>query len=150
VSEYNPFAAPTTFEDISSSHTPVREYGGLRRLPYFGFGFLLNVAVQVIQSVAAAADAPIIVLLMIPVSIVGGMALAWQRCRNIGMNPWWCLGLIVPILNIFVGIRCLAYPEGYEDHKTLDTPAKVILGILITLLVLIIGGVVVAVVLTQL
>lgn len=45
---------------------------------------------------------------------------------------------MVPLLNIFVGIRCIAYPEGYEDHKTLDTPAKVIIGIFVGLLVLVI------------
>lgn len=128
MSEYNPFAAPTSFGDISSPNTQERVYGGLKRLPYFGYGFLMIL----VQSLAEAAEVPIIVLLMLPVSIVGAMALAYQRCRNIGMNPWWCLDLIVPILNIFVWIRCLAYPEGYKDHKTLDTPAKVvILGILI-------------------
>jgi uncharacterized membrane protein YhaH (DUF805 family) len=145
MSEYNPFTAPESFGDISGQATLTREYGGIRRLPYFGYGFLLNVGVQVIQSIAAAADAPVVVLLTLPVSIIGAMALAYQRCLNIGMNPWWCLGLIVPLLNIFVGLRCIAYPEGYEDHKTLDTPAKVIIGLFIAMFVLIILLVVFAV-----
>lgn len=63
MSEYNPFTAPESFGDISGQTTPTREYGGIRRLPYFGYGFLLNVGVQVIQSIAAAADAPVVVLL---------------------------------------------------------------------------------------
>ena len=89
----------------------------------------MNVCILVVQSIAIAEGAPLIALLMLPVSIIGAMALAYQRCVNIGMNPWWCLGLIVPILNIFVGLRCIAYPEGYEHHKTLDTPAKVLIGL---------------------
>ncbi len=144
MSDYNPFAAPDSFGDISAQTAPTRQYGGIRRLPYFGYGFLLNIGVQVIQSIAIAADARGVVLLTIPISLIGAMALAYQRCLNIGMNPWWCLGLIVPILNIFVGLRCIAYPEGYEDHKTLDTAAKVILGIFVAVIVLVILLVVLA------
>ena len=145
MSEYNPFTAPESFGDISGQATLTREYGGIRRLPYFGYGFLLNIGVQVIQSIAVAAEAPGVVLLTLPISLIGAMALGYQRCLNIGMNPWWCLGLIVPLLNIFVGLRCIAYPEGYEDHKTLDTPAKVIIGLFIGMFVLIILLVVFAV-----
>jgi len=96
----------------------------------------MNIVLQVMQAAVIAAEIPIAALLILFPAIVGGIALAYQRCKNIGMNPWWSLGIMVPFLNIFVGLRCLAYPEGYEDHKTLDTPAKVILGILVTLLVL--------------
>lgn len=144
MSEYNPFSAPDVFGDISGQTTPARQYfGGLRRLPYFGYGFLLNVGIRVIQSIAIAEGAPWIALLMLPVSIIGALALAYQRCLNIGMNPWWCLGLIVPILNIFVALRCIAYPEGYEHHKTLDTPAKVLIGLFLAAFVFVLFAVVI-------
>lgn len=148
MSEYNPFEAPTSFGDIASENHPPRHYGGIRRLPYFGYGFLLNIAINIVQAVAGAAEVPVVALLMIPISLGGAIALAWQRCKNIGMNPWWSLGLLVPLLNIFVGIRCIAYPEGYEDHKTLDTPAKVMIGIFVAALVVIILVAVLAVVMS--
>lgn len=145
MNEYNPFAAPSAFGDIASENRPMREYGGIRRLPYFGYSFLMNIVLQVVQGVGAANQLPILVLGTIPIALVGGMALAYQRCKNIGMNPWWCLGMFVPILNIFVGLRCLAYPEGYEDHKTLDGPGKVILGVFIGIIVLVVVGVIIAI-----
>ena len=41
-----------------------------------------------------------------------------------------------------VGLRCTAYPEGYEDHKTLDGPAKILIGIFVAAIVLTILAVV--------
>lgn len=146
MNEYNPFAAPADFGDLASDGRPAREYGGIRRLPYFGYSFLLNVVVQVMQGVGNANNATALIFLSIPIALVGTFVLAYQRCKNIGMNPWWCLGMVVPLLNIFVGLRCTAYPEGYEDHKTLDGPAKIILGIFVAAIVLAIVAVVVVVV----
>jgi len=51
----------------------------------------------------------------------------------------------VPILNIVVGIRLIAAPEGYAVHKTLDTPGKVIVGLLIGALLLFVAFVVFAI-----
>jgi len=43
-------------------------------------------------------------------------------------------------MNIWIGWRMMACPEGYEDHRTLDTPGKVLSGIWIALMVLAIGS----------
>lgn len=43
-----------------------------------------------------------------------------QRFRNLGMTRAWFLGLIVPILNWWLGYRLIACPEGYANHKKLD------------------------------
>ena len=48
------------------------------------------------------------------------------RLKNIGMNTLWCLAMLVPILNILLGFRCLAMQEGYADIKKLDVTGKVI------------------------
>ena len=52
--------------------------------------------------------------------------------------------MFVPILNILVGVRALCCPEGYAHHKTLDTPAKVLIGIFIGLLVLVVLGTIIS------
>ncbi len=142
MSEYNPFAAPSDFGDITTADKPFREYGGIRRLPYFGYSFLVNIVTQGMQALAAANDMVPLAYAAIPVSVAGALYLTYQRCKNIGMNPWWCLGIIVPLVNIFVGLRCTAYPEGYEDHKTLDGPAKIIIGIFVAAIILTIIAVV--------
>ena len=145
MNEYNPFAAPSVYGDVASENMPRREYGGIGRAAYFGLGILLNVIVQVVQAGGVAVQSPALVYATIPFALVGGCVLAWHRCRNLGMNPWWCLGIMIPILNIFVGIRCLAYPEGYEDHKTLDGPAKVIIGLFLALILFAVIAIVAAV-----
>jgi uncharacterized membrane protein YhaH (DUF805 family) len=100
----------------------------------------MNMVIGGIRTVGAEAGSVPIVLATIPVALTGTIALAFQRCKNLGMNPWWSLGLLVPILNIFIGLRCLAFPEGYEDHRTLDAPAKVVVGLFLALLSLIIAS----------
>ena len=63
-----------------------------------------------------------------------------QRMVNTGYSPWWCVAIIVPILNILVVIRCIACPEGYADHRTLDTAGKVIVGLFFAMFALLIIG----------
>ena len=80
--------------------------------------------------------------LVLVVSLVGmgfGLWIAVQRLINVGLSGWWVLGLIVPILNIWVGFQCLAAPEGYAQHKTLDTAGKVIIGVFLGAIVLFIA-----------
>ncbi len=46
----------------------------------------------------------------------------WKRLTNLGMSHFWCLAIFAPILNLWVGYRCLACPAGYAYHKKLDAP----------------------------
>jgi hypothetical protein len=64
---------------------------------------------------------------------------AVQRLINVGLSKWWVPGLIVPLLNIWVAIQCIAAPEGYAQHKTLDTAGKVIIGLFPGAIVLVIA-----------
>ncbi len=43
-----------------------------------------------------------------------------KRFVNLGMSGMWAIGLLVPLLNIWVGFRCFACPAGYGYHKKLD------------------------------
>jgi hypothetical protein len=45
------------------------------------------------------------------------------------MSGWAMLWSLVPIMNLWIGWRMIACPAGYEDHRQLDTAAKVITGI---------------------
>ena len=118
-----------------------KSYGGIRRLGYF-FGMI---GVAVINGVftGVAQGEPGIAFFGTIVILVLSFVLIVNRLHNIGMNGWWSLLILVPIVNLFVGIRCLICPEGYQDTKTLDTAGKVIAGILIGLGILAVVGLVV-------
>jgi uncharacterized membrane protein YhaH (DUF805 family) len=49
------------------------------------------------------------------------------RLHNLGTSGWWSLLVFVPFVNIFLDLRCLAYPEGHSDHRRLDSAGNVIL-----------------------
>lgn len=57
-------------------------------------------------------------LFFVPVLIC--LVVVMQRFRNLGMTRAWFLGLLVPLLQIWLGYRLIACPEGYADHKKLD------------------------------
>lgn len=45
-----------------------------------------------------------------------------KRLLNLGMSRWWLLALFAPVLNLWIGYRCLVCPSGYAQHKRLDGP----------------------------
>ena len=71
--------------------------------------------------------------------LAGAIYIGVQRLKNIGDSPFWILGIKVPLLNMYVGIRMLAMLEGYADHKVMDTAAKWIIGIFVGVIVIGIG-----------
>jgi hypothetical protein len=107
-----------------------------------GLAILQNVLLAGVAAADPSGAAGLMVaLLFTAVSFIP----VYYRLMNIGMNPWWCLLMLVPIANLLVGIRCLICPEGYADTKKLDTAGKVVTFIVLGLFVLVIGAVVVAV-----
>lgn len=159
MSEYNPFSAPPAFDDPATEVAAQRVYGGIGRLAYFGLSILVgivgvmgNVLISLVVSQAAVSQTTSIPV--ISMAIVGGLGLlnliGWVtigvlRLKNLGMNGFWVLGLFVPILNLAIAILLIAAPEGYADHKTLDTPGKLIVGIHLGLFVLVLILVAVAI-----
>ena len=135
-----------------------RFYGGIRRLPFLGImiglGILrksfLFLPLWLIPAGVAAADPIVTATLMVALLLmVVSFIPVYYRLKNIGMNPWWCLLMLVPIANLLVGIRCLICQEGYADTKKLDTTGKVItyivLGLTVAVIVALMGSVIVAV-----
>ncbi len=137
MSDINPYAAPSQ-ESMATEVFPDRDYGGIGRAAYFGLSFAIGVLNNIVQYAADKAGATGVVLVTAIIGLVVTIVLAVQRLKNLGYSGWWTIGLIVPILNILVGLRCLAAPEGYADHKTLDTAGKIIIGLVIGLFVLVV------------
>ncbi len=139
----NPYRSPQAF-DLSPEaaiRTPCH-YGGIRRLPYLGIMIGLGIVQKVLLAAVGAADSTVAVTLMV---VVVSFIPVYYRLKNIGMNPWWCLLMLVPIANLLIGIRCLVFQEGYVETKKLDTAGKVITYIVLGLFVLVIVAVVIAV-----
>jgi len=119
-----------------------KNYGGIRRLGYF-FGMIGVAVINAVFTGAAQGESGIAFLGLI-ITVVASFILVVNRLHNIGKSGWLSLLIIVPIANLFVGIPCLIFPEGYQDTKKLDTAGKVIVGILIGLGVLAVVGLVVS------
>lgn len=124
----NPYAAPQVSNMAGDQEfAPYREYGGIRRLAYFGLAFLLGIFQNVVMAGLGQTGAePPIGLAVLAIFFVFSLIPVYYRLKNIGMNPWWCLGMLVPLLNLLIGIRCLVLPEGYQDTKKLDTAGRVL------------------------
>ncbi len=123
-----------------------QQYGGFNRSRYFfwmlGLGVFgaLAVAIPFLVKLDSGLVAGISMALFIA-STLGSFYPLVKRYQNQVASGWWALGSLVPILNIYVGIRALAYPPGYNQHKTFDGPAKIILALFAGLLaVVLIGG----------
>lgn len=120
----NPYAAPSSSTaPRRRSTTAAKTYPGIHRLPYFGLSLLFNAL-------------SLIPIAGIIIGLIGGMYIAVQRLKNVGYHPLFCLFLFVPIANLWISFICIGAPEGYADHKTLDTAGKTILGIMIGLFLL--------------
>ena len=78
-------------------------------------------------------------LLHIPITLL--FVVVWiyvevLRLRNLGMSGWWYLGKLLPFINLWIFWRTLACPPGYDDHRRLDLPGKIITGLMILPLLL--------------
>jgi uncharacterized membrane protein YhaH (DUF805 family) len=68
---------------------------------------LVNIVSGVLQAAMIAGEMGGLVLIVSVVGMGFGIWIAVQRLINVGLSGWWVLGLIVPLLNIWVAIQCL-------------------------------------------
>ncbi|MEK7953153.1 GYF domain-containing protein [Luteolibacter soli] len=61
-----------------------------------------------------------------PLAGLLSLATVVKRFRNVGMSGLWFFGLLVPVLNIWLGYRLLACPAGYSVGRKLDTAGKLV------------------------
>jgi len=140
VSSENPYQAPTTVPQMSDQWQGKQSkgYGGIGRLTYFLSSVGVVVVDTIVEITAEQNGWGEIVLAAAIIGLIANFALATSRLKNLGYRGLWVLGMFVPLLNIIVAVRCVAAPEGYADHKTLDTAGKIIVGIVIALIALLI------------
>jgi len=62
---------------------------------------------------------------LVPIPVL--LYLLLKRLVNVGMSRWWALVLAIPIVNLWVGFRCLICPSGYAYHRKLDRAGLVTL-----------------------
>lgn len=144
----NPYSAPqaTNLAAEIAIQTP-RHYGGIRRLPYLGIIIGLTIVqnwllIEIERLNLTGAEMLMVSVLILVVSFIP----VYYRLMNIGMNPWWCLLMLVPIANLLIAIRCFVFQEGYADTKKLDLAGRVITYIVLGSFILIIVALVIAVI----
>lgn len=109
------------------------------------YGMMIASASLIMKNSAMKGDKALgssfaVIALLGIVYMIAFMYVGAQRTKNLGMSGYAVLWTFVPIMNIWIGWRMLACPEGYEDHRTLDSPGKAISGIWIAMIVLAIGS----------
>lgn len=142
MSPINPYQA--TAEVSSDPFVSPRTYGGIGRGAYVASAVGVGVLQNILQDLARSNMGPSAGTVASMTSIISLGLLIWvtaQRMINQGSSGWWGIGVIIPILNLFVAMRCLICPEGFADHRTLDTIGKVIGGLLLGLILLILVAV---------
>ncbi|MEM7253704.1 MAG: hypothetical protein AAF493_19980 [Pseudomonadota bacterium] len=117
----DPYAPPT----VDVRPTRAEAYPGIGRLIYFAMTCLFIIAQgafggwfvgRIGNSVIALAI--LTALLVVPTVL---------RLRNIGQSGWWSILILIPLVNLVLWLRCVAFPTGYRDTGRLDGPGKVIL-----------------------
>ena len=137
VEAINPYAPPKTLDMPSAPSQKKGYYGGIGRLAYVGWSFGLNfIAALATTMLPDAAFGGILFLGL----VVGSIVILCQRLKNIGMSAWMALLAIVPIANIWIGYRCLACQEGYQDIGQLDKAGRIVTWILGIIIALVIGS----------
>lgn len=112
--------------------SPVSSQQGLTRAAYFGYTFLVGLIAGVIQAAEPESS-----LLANVIAAVIQFALAWNRLKNACMSPWLTLLLLVPIVNVVIGVLLLVWQPGYGKVNRLDENGKMVLWILVGSIILI-------------
>lgn len=127
----NPFSVGTALE----TNTPTaaqRHYGGLRRTQtaaiLLGTWMLGALVLFTVANIRGAVPATLILALNV-IGILVALTVILLRLKNIGVRPAVGLLLLIPIGNLVGLLACLAIPEGYAHHRTLDTPGKLLTGL---------------------
>jgi hypothetical protein len=111
-------------DESSGEGSPVKQYGGVRRLPYLAIVLSHGVIDRAFEY--AIYSNTTITLCFAGWCLLVALVSVHYRLKNIGYNLRLCFLILVPIVNLFLGIRCLVLQEGYEATKKLDTAGKII------------------------
>lgn len=134
--EINPYA-PTAETATPPEGLTVPNVGIGRGL-YFGLIFAIGLLQEFLEENAGFSQTSMEIF----PTLIGSIVTLWLtslRLQNMGYTGRWCLGLLIPILNLLVFLKCLGCPAGYAVDKKLDTTGWVLLAIMLGMIV--IGGI---------
>ena len=117
------------FENSISSSTKITQHDGIGRVTFAGVSILIGIFGLILSSISVI-DTHIVCLAMGATIMLPAVS----RLKDIGKNPAWCFLFLVPGVCIVVWIPCLLLPTGYQRHRQLDLPAKIIIGIFVAIL----------------
>ncbi|MCC9643705.1 hypothetical protein LOC71_15575 [Rhodopirellula sp. JC740] len=144
MNDQNPYQTTIEISPDPYNSTGI-QYGGIGRTAFI-VGYIGIIVAQWALALIAVrftdAGAGQIGLPLQLISGVATIALAWYRMINQGSSGFWALGVIVPLLNLFVILRCMCCPMGYADDHKLDTAGKIVgatIFVLFILFVVLIG-----------
>lgn len=120
--------------DFKDENGKTRKLPGASRLGYFlGVTVLpallmigLGTVLPKIQGFVGKEYASWVALIVFAVPFVVMIAAILKRFENLAMSGAWFFGMIVPILNWWIGYRLFACPPGYGFTKKLDRIGKVL------------------------
>jgi uncharacterized membrane protein YhaH (DUF805 family) len=154
----HPVSERTYQEPVRQDFEVEAQYPGYGRLRYFltnlvvtavFYAGIFAVALMLFNSAGGSEDAGaaggIGMLLLMLIMMVATFYIAYKRVINLGMSGVAVLWTLVPFVNLWIGWRMVACPPGYEHHRTLDAPAKIITGIFLGMIALVVVGNILAV-----
>ena len=120
--------------DFTVTPIPKGHFPGTGRASYVMGSLVLPVllvigwqfAVPFMKPYAPEAYAGYLPLVVWPLAGLMALVSALNRFHNLGMTRWWFLGFAIPVLNLWLGFRCLACPAGYASRKKLDGMGKLV------------------------
>lgn len=112
------------FEELVDEDLERKDWGGIDRTMFFLLVLVLPVLMGMgLLFVREKVDEGLMPLLLNVCGSVAGLVLVisiFKRFKNLAMSYWWVLGLFVPLVNLWLGSRLFACPEGYAEDKDLD------------------------------
>ena len=123
------FASPFTasYLDYMDGNNRRGNYGGMNRLDYFIGGLTAGVFIAIAVVFAIHMESTIMLGLFMLASVCAQLWLGSERCMNLGLDGPWCLALLIPCIGPIFGIVLSIAPEGYADHKKMDTTGYILL-----------------------
>lgn len=119
---------PPQNDSVEQSMSRITDWPGARRRSFliatllfpFGWNFALAFSTEFLTQQLGTQLMGVVSLGAACVPVLVAIYYGLQRLANLGMSRWWCLAIFVPLLNLWVGYRCVACPAGYAYHKQLD------------------------------
>jgi len=120
------YSATTSFprtQEPGPMRTEAIRQRGIGRALYFLCGLGISGLSKIMET--ALGNDPV----TLGFTLILSLTIVVLRLQNIGKSVWWAPTILVPILNLYIGLLCLAAPAGYQVTRQFDAAGKTILWI---------------------